>query len=145
MRGVSKPFFDKAGALVKQMTPKESTAGTDALLMTGLSLIGGRRSDIGAAGIAGLKYYDSIKRLEENKLFINANKCPKLIKAVEQHAYTDKGDPMKFNGQETVDDYTDSFTYPLAFKYPIRINKPYIKVDIMPTVSPMSQKFDLYS
>jgi len=90
------------------------------------------------------RYTISNKRLEENKLFINADKCPKLIKAVEQHAYTDKGDPMKFTGPATVDDYTDSWSYPLAFRYPIRINKPYVKVDIMPTVSPMSQKLDLY-
>jgi hypothetical protein len=55
---------------------------------------------------------------------INIKRCPKYAKALEQHSYNEKGEPEKFNGAGTIDDYTDAGTYYLAYKYPI--NRPVI-------------------
>lgn len=56
---------------------------------------------------------------EKNRLFINTKRCPKLTNAMEQHAWSEKGEPEKFNGAGTVDDYTDAATYPCAYLFPI--------------------------
>lgn len=53
---------------------------------------------------------------EKGWLYINTNKCPKFTKALEQQAWTEKGEPEKFNGAGTIDDYTDAGTYPVVRK-----------------------------
>lgn len=53
---------------------------------------------------------------EKGLLYINTNKCPKFTKALEQQAWTDKGEPEKFNGAATIDDYNDAGTYPVVRK-----------------------------
>ena len=57
--------------------------------------------------------------LEKNRLLVNINRCPKYTKALEQHAWSDKGEPEKYTGAGTVDDYTDAGTYPCAYLFPI--------------------------
>ena len=64
--------------------------------------------------------------LEKGILKVNTKKCPKFTKALEQHAYDEKGEPEKYNQAGSVDDYTDAGTYPLAYLYPIV--KPTTKV-----------------
>lgn len=90
------------------------------------------------------RYAITNKRLEDKKILVNTNKCPKLTKAMEQLAYNESGVPMKYNGPATIDDFCDAGTYPISFKYPITVKKPYVKVDIIPTISPMAGKFDIY-
>jgi PBSX family phage terminase large subunit len=58
--------------------------------------------------------------LEKGRLKVNTKKCPNYTKALEQHAYNEKGEPEKFNGAGTVDDYTDAGTYPPVYIFPIR-------------------------
>jgi len=55
----------------------------------------------------------------KNLVNVNTNKCPRTTKAYEQHGYKANGDPEKFGGAGTVDDYTDAATYILAYKYPL--------------------------
>jgi len=57
----------------------------------------------------------------KDRLFVNTNRCPKYADALEQHSYNDKGEPEKFNSAGSVDDYTDSGTYPIAYKHPITV------------------------
>lgn len=60
---------------------------------------------------------------EKGLLKVNTKRCPQLTKAFEQHSYTEKGEPEKFNTAGSVDDYTDSGTYPIAYLMPVV--KPY--------------------
>ncbi len=58
-----------------------------------------------------------------NELFIDADKCPELTKALEQQSYDEiTGKPEKFAGPGTIDDYTD------ALRYLIWVLKPVTKV-----------------
>jgi PBSX family phage terminase large subunit len=50
---------------------------------------------------------------EKGYIFINVDKCPNFVKALEQQAYNDKGEPEKFSGAGTVDDWNDAGTYPI--------------------------------
>jgi len=54
-----------------------------------------------------------------NKVFVDVNKCPKTVEALEQQSYDEKGNPEKFNGSATVDDFCDSFTYFISYKFPL--------------------------
>ena len=65
----------------------------------------------------------SNNKFDKNTLKVNVKNCPKLTNALEQHAYDQKGDPEKFTGAATVDDYTDAATYPVAYMFPITIKK----------------------
>lgn len=56
---------------------------------------------------------------DKDIVLVNVNRCPKTAKAYEQHSYDEKGQPMKFNGAGTVDDFTDAATYILAYLFPI--------------------------
>ena len=56
---------------------------------------------------------------DKDMVLVNVNRCPKTAKAYEQHSYDEKGQPMKFNGAGTVDDFTDAATYILAYLFPI--------------------------
>lgn len=59
---------------------------------------------------------------DKNTVLFNPTTCPKTVKALEQHAYNERGEPEKFNGAATVDDWTDAATYPLAYLFPISKN-----------------------
>jgi PBSX family phage terminase large subunit len=54
-----------------------------------------------------------------NKLFIDVNNCPKTAEALEQQSYTENGEPEKFSGSATIDDFTDSLGYFVYYKYPL--------------------------
>ncbi len=56
---------------------------------------------------------------DHNTIRVNEDTCPKLAEALEQHAWDEKGEPEKFNGGGTVDDFTDAMGYFLFFKYGI--------------------------
>lgn len=59
---------------------------------------------------------------DKDIVLVNVSRCPKTAKAYEQHSYDEKGQPMKFNGAGTVDDFTDGATYMLAYLFPIGAN-----------------------
>ena len=65
---------------------------------------------------------------DKDMVLVNCKRCPKTAKAYEQHSYDEKGQPMKFNGAGTVDDFTDSATYPLAYMFPINYEFRKIKI-----------------
>lgn len=55
-----------------------------------------------------------------DELYIDTEKCPKLMSALEQHAYDEiTGDPEKFSGPGTIDDYTDALRYLLWVLKPV--------------------------
>lgn len=55
---------------------------------------------------------NSVNRLFDHKeLKVNTKKCPRITKALEQQSYDKNGEPEKFSGAETVDDWNDSFGY----------------------------------
>lgn len=57
---------------------------------------------------------------DKQKVKVNINKCPKFTEALEQHSYDEKtGEPCKYSGGATVDDFTDGGTYYLAYEYPM--------------------------
>lgn len=56
---------------------------------------------------------------EKQLVYINCKRCPKVAKALEQHAYNEKGEPEKFTGAGTIDDITDGATYLIANKFPL--------------------------
>jgi hypothetical protein len=53
------------------------------------------------------------------KLLVNVNKCKNLTQSLEQQAYDKYGDPEKFSGASTIDDWTDAAGYCIAYKFPI--------------------------
>lgn len=65
---------------------------------------------------------------DKGMVLVNCKRCPKTAKAYEQHSYDEKGQPMKFNGAGTVDDFTDAATYPLAYMFPINYEFRKIKI-----------------
>jgi len=54
------------------------------------------------------------KKLSDNRILININKCPEFAKALEQQAYDKNGVPTKFTGAATVDDYNDAGGYAMV-------------------------------
>jgi len=54
-----------------------------------------------------------------DRYLINTNKCPKGTEALEQQAYDKYGDPEKFSGGGTIDDYNDSFGYFVVRRFPL--------------------------
>lgn len=57
---------------------------------------------------------------EKNKVKVNTYLCPRFTESLEQHSYDEKtGEPCKYSGGATVDDFTDGGTYYLAYEYPI--------------------------
>mgnify|MGYP002639427544 CR=1 FL=1 len=57
--------------------------------------------------------------LSHNRFYIDTNKCPRTCEALEQQSYDDKGEPEKYAGAATIDDYTDSIGYFLFYKFPL--------------------------
>ncbi len=56
-------------------------------------------------------------KFEKEEITICPLGCPNLVQAFERQAYDEKGQPEKFSGPATVDDYTDSFTYLIHRKF----------------------------
>ena len=79
-------------------------------------------------------------KFEKVHLKVNSTKCPKYAQALEQHAYSTNGEPDKFAGAGTIDDYTDAGTYPIAFMYPIVIPKKEYNITAIPTNNPMANR-----
>ena len=62
-----------------------------------------------------------MKFTDNNRFFINTDKCPRSAESMEEHAFSDTtGLPEKFAGPATVDDRMDGAGYCPAFLYPIR-------------------------
>jgi PBSX family phage terminase large subunit len=57
--------------------------------------------------------------LSHGRYLINTHNCPKGTQALEQQAWDKNGDPEKFNGPGTVDDYNDSAGYFVVRKFPL--------------------------
>lgn len=74
-------------------------------------------------------------KFEKGQLKVNPTKCPKYAQALEQHAYSANGEPDKFAGAGTIDDYTDAGTYPIAFMYPIIMPKREYNNEIKPSTN----------
>lgn len=53
-----------------------------------------------------------------NQILIHP-RCTRLIAALEQQAYDERGEPEKFSGAATIDDYNDALGYLIARKYGI--------------------------
>lgn len=49
--------------------------------------------------------------LSKGRILINVKNCPNVTKALEQQAYDKNGEPEKFNGASTVDDWNDALGY----------------------------------
>ena len=62
----------------------------------------------------------------KDKLFINTNKCPQLTEALEQQAWTEKGEPEKFDGANTIDDRNDALGYVIYRKF--GLNRPKVTI-----------------
>jgi len=56
---------------------------------------------------------------DHNTIKVNEDSCPRLAEALEQHSWDEKGEPEKFNGGGTVDDFTDAMGYFLFYKFGI--------------------------
>jgi len=52
-----------------------------------------------------------------NELLVNTLRCPQLTMALEQQAYNDNGEPEKFGGAATVDDFNDALGYVIHYKF----------------------------
>lgn len=57
--------------------------------------------------------------LSHDRIYINAEKCPNLVNALEVQGYDERGEPEKWKTHPAVDDYNDSFGYFIAYRYPI--------------------------
>lgn len=57
--------------------------------------------------------------LSHDRLKINTDRCPKLTNALESQGYDDKGEPEKWKDHPSIDDWTDSSGYFIAFKFPV--------------------------
>lgn len=96
--------FDATGA---KRTTNASQSDLDILAEVGVSLMMGESNphimDSVLSVNAGFK---------RGKLKIDTAKCPKLTEALEQLAYDDvTGNPEKFSGPSTIDDFTDALRY----------------------------------
>ena len=79
-------------------------------------------------------------KFEKMQLKVNTAKCPKFTNALEQHAYAANGEPEKFNGAGTVDDYTDAGTYPIAYMFPINVDRKDTEVKVQQIYSPFARR-----
>ena len=57
--------------------------------------------------------------LSHNKFYIDTDKCPRTAEALEQQAYDERGEPEKFSGSATTDDFADSLGFFIFYKYPL--------------------------
>jgi phage terminase large subunit len=61
--------------------------------------------------------------LSQNKLRINTKNCPRTTEALEQQVYDNNGQPEKFGGAATIDDWNDSLGYFLTRRFGITASK----------------------
>jgi PBSX family phage terminase large subunit len=66
--------------------------------------------------------------LSHDRLLINTDKCPNLTNALETQGYDKNGDPEKWTEHPSIDDWTDSSGYFIAYKYPIIRNTATIEL-----------------
>ena len=64
--------------------------------------------------------------LDHNNYYVDVSRCPKLTKALEQQAYTEKGEPEKADVHPSVDDYNDAAGYFVHKKFGITKGKAII-------------------
>jgi PBSX family phage terminase large subunit len=57
--------------------------------------------------------------LKKGLLKVDVQKCGKLAIALERQCWTEKGEPEKFTGPATIDDYNDALGYLVHFRSPI--------------------------
>lgn len=55
--------------------------------------------------------------LSQNRYFMNTSRCIKGTQALEQQAYSKTGEPEKFGGAGTIDDYNDAMGYFIVRKF----------------------------
>lgn len=60
--------------------------------------------------------------LSHGRYLINTNKCPKGTEALEQQVFDKNGEPEKFSGAGTIDDYNDSMGYFIVRRFPLTKN-----------------------
>lgn len=65
------------------------------------------------------------RAFSEGLLFINASKCPTVVRCLEQQSYNKNGEPDKQSGH---DHQNDATTYPIAYEMPVR--KPVVDMPI---------------
>ena len=58
--------------------------------------------------------------LAHDRFKINTIKCKHLTHALESQGYDDNGQPEKSNNHPAIDDYCDSASYLLSYKYPVQ-------------------------
>ena len=56
----------------------------------------------------------------------SSRRCPKSVEALEQQAFNEKGEPEKFNGAATVDDFNDAQGYFIVRKF--GLTRPKVKI-----------------
>jgi len=49
--------------------------------------------------------------LSHNRFYIDTDKCPRTTEALEQQAYDERGEPEKYAGSATIDDFTGASSY----------------------------------
>jgi len=55
-------------------------------------------------------------KLKKNELYVNVDKCPAVVEALEQHAYDKNGEPDKTSRHDHIN---DALGYFVAYKYPV--------------------------
>lgn len=68
--------------------------------------------------------------LSHNRMFVDTNKCPRTTEALEQQSYDEKGEPEKYSGSATIDDFVDSLGYFIYYKFPL-IDRSITKSDFV--------------
>ena len=61
--------------------------------------------------------------LSKNEFLINTNKCPRSTEALEQQVYDKNGQPEKFGGAATIDDFNDAQGYFIDRRFGLLKNK----------------------
>ena len=61
--------------------------------------------------------------LSNNSLKINTHKCPRSTEALEQQVYDKNGQPEKFGGAATIDDFNDASGYFIVRRFGITKSK----------------------
>jgi hypothetical protein len=90
-QGISAPYLKQMQDMLdkERAGARRSDVGNDALLRFGLGLIGKRRSDIGAAGISALDYFEKTKEKEAAAISEN-NRAQRLL--LEARLRDERGD-----------------------------------------------------
>ena len=65
------------------------------------------------------------EKYKNKTLFINTKKCPNFTKSQIKQQYDEIGNPEKFSGAATIDDWNDAGSYPIAYLF--GLYKPEVK------------------